>query len=122
LAFISSADALQAAKILRRRDESREDVRILLESPVLYESVRPFLESLKNTKPVHLPMASYIKHGDLGKVNLPEYSTNPDHLWNLKTLLNVDAPIDALDLDPRSEFSIEAARSTLHEHGKLDPR
>jgi hypothetical protein len=124
LAFVSSEECLRAADSLRHRDDSGKAIRFLLESPVLYEAVRPFLEALQNTDPLRLPFTDYIKNGELDKkvINLPAYSTVPDFTWNLKVLLRDNEVVDECVMDPSSSLSIAAARQTLYDHGKLDPR
>jgi len=124
LAFVDPADALRAAHILRHRDESRGDIRLLLESPVLYESVRPFLQALQQLDPIRLPLAAYIKHGNLNqrKIELPEYSLTLGFTWGLKVLLRPDEAVDECVMDPADQYSVASAREVLHAHCKLDPR
>lgn len=103
--------------------QSTNTTRLLVESPVLYESVRPFLEALQKVDPVLLPLGDYIKHGGESKtIKLPAYSTRPGFHWDLKVLLKDNAEMDELSMDPKSRSSIEHVRQALHVHGKLDPR
>jgi hypothetical protein len=124
LAFVDPADNLHAAQTLQARDDTEKDIRLLLESPVLYEAVRPFLQAIQNIDPVVLPLAEYIRHGDLkGKsIALPEYTTVPQFVWDLKSLLKEEHQGEECMLDPASKHSIAAARDFLHNHGKLDNR
>lgn len=123
ISFIDPHDSLRAASTMSGDQEDADTIRILVESPVLYESVRPFLEALQRSDPVLLPMADYIKHSKGPKRNaLPAYSTRPGFHWNLKVLLKDNADIDELSLDPTSAASLAYVRSALHRHGKLDPR
>ncbi|RXK38429.1 hypothetical protein M231_04338 [Tremella mesenterica] len=121
LAFVDPADGFRAAEVLRRREESRSSTRLLLESPVLYEAVRPFLQVLKTTDPLRLPLAEYIKHGDLKDkhIQLPAYSAIPGFKWDLSCMLK-DGSEETCSMDPTSQVSIATAREILHEQGKLD--
>ena len=112
------------ADALRHRDEAYKDIRLLLESPVLYDSVRPFLQALQSLDPLRLPLSEYIKHGDLKqrKIGLPEYSTTPGFRWILKVLLRPDEAVDQCMMDPSQKYSVDAAKQIMYDHGKLDPR
>lgn len=124
LAFVDAQDGLRAAENLRTRDESKSDVRVLLESPVLYEAVRPFLQAIQKIDPVTLPLGEYIRHGNLqGKpIALPEYATVPGFTWDLKGLLKPEYRGEGCSFDPSNANSIASAREVLHAHGKLDTR
>ena len=124
LAFVSSADGLQAVHTMKQRQQDQRGVRLLLESPVLYERARPFLQALHSAEPFHLPLARYIKHGNLHDMNidLPAYSTVPGFTWKLHVLLRRDAAVKECIMDPTNELSIASARETLYANGVLDPR
>jgi hypothetical protein len=49
-----------AAAVMRRPDHHEDDIRIIVESPVLWESIRPFLEALQRTNPITMPLADYM--------------------------------------------------------------
>lgn len=111
--------------MLKRKGARSSDIRVLLESPVLYEAVRPFLEAIQQIDPVTLPLAEYIRHGSLENraIGLPEYARRPDFTWNLKTLLDpAQEEVVECIMDPANPSSVEAARQVLHAHGKLDKR
>jgi len=110
--------------MLRTRDSSKGDIRVLIESPVLYEAVRPFLQALQKTDGVYLPLAEYIKHGELkGKhIELPEYAREPGFTWNLRSLMKPEHAGEDCLLDPSSPDSIASARESLYALGKLDKR
>lgn len=119
--FVDFQDSLRVASMMNQ--QSTNTIRLLVESPVLYESVRPFLEALQMVDPVLLPLGDHIRHGgESTKIKLPAYSTRPGFQWDLKVLLKENAEIDELSMDPKSRGSIESARQALHIHGKLDPR
>lgn len=123
ISFIDFKDSLAVANLINQHGQNASTTRVLVESPVLYESVRPFLEALQKADPVLLPLSEYIRHGgERTKIDLPAYSTRPGFHWDLKVLLQENADIDELSMDPSSRGSIESARQALHTYGKLDPR
>lgn len=88
----------------------------------MYESIRPFLESLKSTDPHRLPMAKYLVAGDqANNVAIPEYSVKPGFKWDLGSLLASNSG-GGLTMSPTNEVSVTKAREELKKHGKLDPR
>lgn len=113
-----------AARTLQKGESKGFETRLLLECPVLYESPRPFLETLKSLHPLQVPFAQYLTQKDLnGKaIALPLYAQVPGFTWDVSVLLHDGASIDRCSFDPRSSLSVQNARETLYKHGKLDPR
>ena len=121
---MDAREGLRAASILQQRKESHQAIQVLLESPVLYESVRPFLQVLQSADPLKVPMARYITHGNLGEaeIALPEYANLPGFMWDLSTLLRDEEDRNQCFMEPHSDVSIASAREILYERGKLDKR
>lgn len=99
---------------------------LLIEAPVMYESIRPFLEALQR-EPTSFPFAQYLVHhqaqvhdkDQLVHVSPPRYTiTRPSFKWDLRCLFNGDEhpPL----LDPQDPSSIHHARSTLSASSRLD--
>jgi len=123
LSFIDPAIGVRVANSLRSQKPSSSDIKLLLESPVMYESVRPFFEAIQSHDPRNLPMAQYIKHATsaTSHIGLPIYSRSPGYFWNLKVLSRSDTAVSCFLL-PSDNKSIASARRVLHTHGILDPR
>lgn len=101
------------------------ETRFLLESPVLYESVRPFLQTLQQLDDLRVPLQQYLVHGspDGKKINLPKYMLDhPGSVWDLSCLLKYDSKVTTCLFNPHNEVSIANARQTMHEYSRLDPR
>ena len=128
LAYVDSEDAMKAAAAMSKPDNHEDDIRILIESPVLWESVRPFLEALQKTDTLRMPMADYIRHSDPLKLDIspPAYALEPGFKWDLTVLLKDHADGwetgENLIMDPKDPHSVEMARERLAVDGKLDPR
>lgn len=124
MCFVNSADGLRAAETLRHTDDSRGVVRLLLESPVLYESVRPFLQGLQRIDPLRMPFADYIRHTELQgiTVGLPAYAGVPGFTWDMQVLLKDEHRGEGCVMEPASVVSVEAAREKMEVMGKLDAR
>jgi hypothetical protein len=128
LAYVESQDAMVAAAVMRRPDHHEDDIRIIVESPVLWESIRPFLEALQRTNPITMPLADYIRHADPVNIDVqpPAYALEPGFTWDLTVLLKDHAEgrdaSEALIMNPRDANSVAVARERLAIEGKLDPR
>ncbi|KAG9020488.1 hypothetical protein FS842_007285, partial [Serendipita sp. 407] len=108
---------------LRPKDRSGTTI-LMVEAPVMYESIRPFLETLKK-EPTGFPFSRYLVHNLEGSRHLyqtvppPQYtSTRRAFTWNLKCLMNGDLE---LLLNPKDTNSIQKARQQLRCSSQLDP-
>lgn len=128
LAYVDAEDTLLAARDLRsgNDDAQSSDVCLVIECPILFEAVRPFLEALRNTDPLRLPFADYIRHADPPRnvVGVPAYAAEPRFRWDLSVLLRdeQDAEAGTLTMDATDSESVQNARTVLRAEGKLDPR
>lgn len=122
LSFLDPNRGIQMAQQVTPRSDTAV-TRLIIECPVMYESIRPFLESLKGTDPHRLPMSRYlITEQQQNEVALPGYSVKPGFKWDLSSLLSEKAQTGEVGMAPMSASSVSAARTTLKQHGKLDPR
>jgi hypothetical protein len=121
ISFLAQADTLRAARALQGASDDSQVISVAFECPVLYESVRPFLEALKAVDPISMPMSKYIRQTDLRgqSIALPAYARNPNFTWNLKVLLK-EHTLDSCFMNPRNPSSVANARGVLYKHGKLD--
>jgi hypothetical protein len=116
---------MEAVRIFQQGEHRHVETRFLLESPVLYESVRPFLQTLQQLDDLRVPLQQYLVHGNLEgkKINMPQYMQDyPERVWDLSCILKDDSEVTTCQFTPHNEVSIANARETMHEHGKLDPR
>lgn len=121
--FIDASIGLEAALIFQQGERQGFSHRFLLESPVLYEAMRPCLKSLQQLEPLRVPLQEFLVHKDLAdlETGLPQYSTATDFTWDLSTLLKAEAEVKQCTFDPRDDMSIASARDVLHAFSKLDP-
>ncbi|KAG8876544.1 hypothetical protein FRB98_007247, partial [Tulasnella sp. 332] len=108
---------------LQGRSAAADGKRYLVEAPIMFESIRPFLEALKNANPSSIPLARYLAHPENGTLQgvdlqLPTYASAPDYSMDLGSLFN--EPTDLI-LYPSDQSSVERARATLRAGSRLDP-
>ncbi|BEJ11584.1 hypothetical protein CspHIS471_0200440 [Cutaneotrichosporon sp. HIS471] len=123
--FIDDMVGMEAVRIFQQGDHSHVQTRFLLESPVLYESVRPFLQTLQEVDDLRVPLQEYLVHSNLRgkKINMPRYmQDSPERVWDLSCLFKDDnSDVTLCQFSPHNEVSVTNARETMYEHGKLDP-
>jgi hypothetical protein len=98
---------------------------LLIEAPVMYESIRPFLQALQR-EPTAFPFAQYLVHrrehlapGQPMTVSPPHYTIDsPNFRWKLGCLF--DGAHQALQLDPADLASVEESRDALKTASRLD--
>lgn len=99
-------------------DTSPGETRLLIEAPVLYEAVRPFLEALQ-TDSTCIPFSEYlVSHNDVPSITPPRYATAPDFRWDLSPLLREG---QNFRLDAKDPVSVLEARQILCDESTLDP-
>ncbi|KAG8955926.1 hypothetical protein FRC04_006374 [Tulasnella sp. 424] len=121
---VSFFDAEVELRILRRLQKSqmgRKETMILIESPAMFESVRPFLETLKAQEPTSIPFSDYLPlfdSGDLSQIRVaPPAYVHPQFNFDLSSLF--DRPRDLL-LRPHDPNSVARARTILRQKSRLD--
>ena len=99
-------------------DTSPGETRVLIEAPVLYEAVRPFLKELQGDS-TSIPFSEYlVSRSDVPSITPPRYATAPHFRWNLSPLLRHGQDFR---LDVKDPTSISDARRILREESTLDP-
>ncbi|KAG8902313.1 hypothetical protein FRC00_012826 [Tulasnella sp. 408] len=121
---VSFFDAEVELRILRRLQKSRKEERetkFLVESPGMFEAVRPFLDGLKAQEPTSFPFSDYLPlydSVDLSHIRVaPPVYAHPQFNFNLRTLF--DQPRD-LYLCPHDPYSVARARVILKQESRLD--
>jgi hypothetical protein len=95
---------------------------ILVDNSVMFESIRPFLETLQAVEPTSIPFSRYIapeSRLDGVPVLVPRYARVPGFTFKLNCLAKPGFEIRSLDV--QSEQSIVRARHELNRASELDP-
>ncbi|KAF8599525.1 P-loop containing nucleoside triphosphate hydrolase protein, partial [Ceratobasidium sp. AG-I] len=124
VSFFDTAAELRIVAALQSRREN-VGTRVLIEAPIFYEGIRPFLEALQ-TNPGYLPFSRYLCHQsdeELKRTQImpPVYSLTPGFTFELKDLFPATAGVDSLTLRTGDAASVALARSTLIRGSRLDP-
>ncbi|KAH7335672.1 hypothetical protein B0J17DRAFT_667287 [Rhizoctonia solani] len=124
VSFFDAAAELRIVQSLQNRRENN-GTKVLIEAPVFYEGIRPFLEALK-ADPERLPFAQYLVHqseAELKQTTIaaPLYSRTPGFSFELKDLFPASAAVDTLRLVPTNPDSVADARAQLIRRSRLDP-
>jgi hypothetical protein len=121
--FFDSNIELRILEILKRSGEGNGTI-LLLESPVMFEAIRPFLEALR-VEPESVPFAKYLVHHapaffNTLKINPPRYALMPGFGYELSSLFPEEAGVQELQMIVTNPNSVEAARQELR-RSRLDP-
>ncbi|KIO17982.1 hypothetical protein M407DRAFT_32349 [Tulasnella calospora MUT 4182] len=124
VSFFDAEVDIRILNALQQRRPKEEGTKLLLEAPIMFESIRPFLETLKSRPPASVPFSRYIAHQDGGNlssvtIDPPAYVT-PQFSFKLDSLFDCTPPI-SLSLQPHNEPSVQQARDTLKAKSRLDP-
>ncbi|KAG8720713.1 hypothetical protein FRC09_009099 [Ceratobasidium sp. 395] len=124
VSFFDAAAELRIVQSLQNRRENG-GVRVLIEAPVFYEGIRPFLEALK-ADPERLPFARYLVHQSEVELKqtmiaAPLYSRTPGFTFELKHLFPPSAGVQTLPMITTNPDSIANARVRLIRGSRLDP-
>ena len=95
---------------------------ILIDSGVMFESVRPFLKALSTTDSTSIPFSRYIcSQVPLNNTEIrpPRYATAPRFRFKLQSVAKPGQTIDPLDVN--NPASVARARAQLQESSVLDP-
>ncbi|KAH7335664.1 hypothetical protein B0J17DRAFT_769497 [Rhizoctonia solani] len=124
VSFFDAKVNVRIVQALQSR-RSSNDTRLLIEAPVFYEGIRPFLEALKR-EPELLPFGQYLSlqsKDELSQTNIspPLYSRTPGFSYELKDLFKPEAGVRSFKLNTRDPESIANARAQLSRSSRLDP-
>ncbi|KAI0261395.1 hypothetical protein BC834DRAFT_478813 [Gloeopeniophorella convolvens] len=121
---VSFFDAEVELMALRRQPISinASTYAVLVDNSIMYESIRPFLETLKNLEPASIPFSDLISRGgplSSVPVEVPLYARAPRFKFHLQCLARPGHVIH--DLDVTSSVSRAIARRELLHSSDLDP-
>ncbi|KAI6040315.1 hypothetical protein EDC04DRAFT_3140449 [Pisolithus marmoratus] len=125
IVFFDSSVELKILQSLENRRSTSSGVKMLVESPVMFEAIRPFLEALK-VEPETIPLSKYLVFRPPNflrqcVIDPPQYACFPDFDFQLASLFPDDGQVDDLKLNVNSVDSIESARAVLRDQSRLDP-
>ncbi|CAE7233886.1 unnamed protein product [Rhizoctonia solani] len=124
VSFFDTAAELRIIRALQTRGYN--GTQLLIEAPVFFEGIRPFLEALQNNRGV-LPFSQYICHRTEEEIRSamvpPSYASTPGFAFELNGLFFPEANVQTLALRPNDATSIEWAKQELSRQGasRLDP-
>ncbi|KAI6119903.1 hypothetical protein EDD16DRAFT_1579433 [Pisolithus croceorrhizus] len=125
IVFFDSSVELKILQSLENRRTASGGVKMLVESPVMFEAIRPFLDALK-VEPETIPLSRYLVFRPPNflrqcVIDPPEYARFPGFEFQLASLLPDDGRVDDLKLNVNNADSIEYARAVLRDQSRLDP-
>lgn len=123
--FFDPEIELRILNILQDEYLRHDSTVIMVESPVMFETIRPFLDALKVAEPETVPFSDYLVHRPLGYfrdsgVSPPRYAQNPGFAYQLAPLFSPEVGINDLKLHVNDRESVLNALHQLR-RSRLDP-
>ncbi|KAL1696773.1 hypothetical protein GGG16DRAFT_108222 [Schizophyllum commune] len=121
IAFFDAEIELYALRGEKISDPANGKYAFLIDNNVLFESVRPFLETLQTVEPTAIPFSDYIaREGSLAGIVVPppRYTRAPGFKFNLSCLMRRGKAVE--DLQTQSPSSIARVRQQLIDGSILD--
>jgi hypothetical protein len=123
--FFDPSLELRILQEFRNSHTSTKGNKILVESPVMFEAIRPFLEALK-TEPEDIPFSRYLVLQPPERLascalEAPRYARLPKFQFSLDSLFHKEAGVENLRLSVMDPVSIDHARKILRSKSRLDP-
>jgi hypothetical protein len=125
LVFFDPEAELRILQVLKQPALDTGALRLLIEAPVMFESIRPFLEALR-VEPENIPFRQYLVHHPAGHlknviVEPPAYTRRPNFRYQLASLFDTTAGVPDLKLVATDPISVTNARKVLKDKSRLDP-
>ncbi|CAE6460674.1 unnamed protein product [Rhizoctonia solani] len=123
VSFFDTAAELRIIRALQTRGYNGSQ--LLIEAPVFFEGIRPFLEALQNNRGL-LPFSQHLCHRSEEEIRNtvvppPSYALTPGFAFELKDLFPPDTNVPTLALRPNDTISTERAKGELSKSSRLDP-
>ncbi|RXW21902.1 hypothetical protein EST38_g3950 [Candolleomyces aberdarensis] len=126
IVFFDTSVQLRILQDLKKTQNRRKSpsTKLLVESPVMFEAIRPFLEALR-VEPETLSFKDYLVHHPIGyfpnsPILPPKYSRMAGFQYQLAPLFSPDSGVTDLRLSVNDPESIASARDAL-KSSRLDP-
>lgn len=115
--FFDPTVEVRILNALKNRDLAQTGNKVLVEAPVMFEAIRPFLEALR-LEPESLPFADYLVHRNREfltskTISPPRYALVPGFTFQLASLFPSTAGISDLQLDVSDPISVAFVRNQL---------
>ncbi|KAH9170426.1 hypothetical protein EDB89DRAFT_1304023 [Lactarius sanguifluus] len=95
---------------------------VLIDNNIMFESLHPFLQTLKDVEPTSIPFSDFISYsGNLASmpVGPPRYTRAPRFKYNLQCLARPGETISSVNVN--NVTSVKVARQELLRSSELDP-
>ena len=124
IVFFDASVQLRILQMLRGDRRSSTGTKLLVESPVMFEAIRPFLEALR-VEPESVPFNSYLFHRPPNFFNTnpilpPMYARRPGFEYQLAPFFAPQSGVTDFKLSANDPNSIARARVALRQ-SRLDP-
>lgn len=124
IVFFDPAVDIRILNVLKNPASDEASLKLLIEAPVMFEAIRPFLEALR-VEPEFLPFKQYLVQGPpeyftRNSIAPPKYARLPGFAYQLASLFSPEAGIDDLKMVVSDPNSVAAARESLKQ-SRLDP-
>lgn len=125
MVFFDPAAELRILQRLKRPELDKQDTKVLVEAPVMFEAIRPFLQALK-VSPESIPFGRYLvlrppRFFESFLISPPVYATIPGFSFQLASLFPINSGVTNLRLSVNDPTSIAIARQELRQRSRLDP-
>lgn len=124
IVFFDAEATLRIVDEIRSSKSTFNHTKLLVEAPIMYEAIRPFLEALK-VVPEAVPFERYLPHRPAKKLAStpilpPRMATKPGFKYQLASLFPPEAGVTSLQLDVQDGSSVAIARQELVQKSRLD--
>lgn len=116
VSFFDPQAELRILQAIKNPDGDHQ-IKLLIEAPVMFEAVRPFLTALR-AEPTSIPFSQYLAHPlseSLAAIAIkpPRYATAPHFDFDLRCLFRTEPP-ETLRLTVTMPLSVDLCRQELH--------
>lgn len=124
IVFFDPAVDIRILNVLKNPASDEASLKLLIEAPVMFEAIRPFLEALR-VEPESVPFKQHLVQGPpeyfmRSTITPPKYAQLPGFAYQLASLFSSEAGIDDLKMVVSDPNSVAAAREALKQ-SRLDP-
>lgn len=124
VSFFDQTTELRVLQSLKHPDQRNLGHKVLIEAPVMFEAIRPFLEALR-VEPESIPFGRYLVHHPANYlrtviISPPKYALIPGFAFQLASLFPPGVGVDDLSMAVSDPASVAFARQELR-RSRLDP-
>lgn len=125
VSFFDTEAEVRILQAIKNRNNKEQALKLFIEAPVMYETIRPFLTALC-AEPTSFPFNQYLTHPKSGSlatidINPPAYAANPAFTFDLRYLFK-GTPAEDVRLNVMDSSVVDACRQALRAPNScLDP-